>query len=79
MSKEEQLKNIIAEQFGVDLKDVALDKNFVDDFGADSLDFVELIMKCEDEFDIEIKDEEAETIKTVQEALGFIKGRKEKP
>ena len=73
MKLEERLKSIIAEQFNIDIQEVTLDKNFADDFRADSLDSVELIMGLEDEFDIIIKDEEVESIKTVRDAFNFLK------
>jgi len=78
MKEIERLKIIISEQFGIDIHEVTLDKNLAEDFTMDSLDCVELVMECEDVFDISITDEEAESIKTVQEALNLIL-RKEKP
>ena len=72
MSIEDRVKNIVAEQLGVDEGDVTPAASFVDDLGADSLDLVELIMAMEEEFDIKIEDEEAEKIKTVQDAIDFI-------
>lgn len=69
---EEKVKQIIKDQLGVD-DDIASDAHFVDDLGADSLDTVELVMKFEEEFDIEIPDEEAEKIQTVQDAIDYIK------
>jgi len=73
MSIEDKVKEIVAEQLGVDEADVTLSASFVDDLGADSLDLVELIMAMEEEFDIKIEDEEAEKIKTVQDTIDFIK------
>lgn len=70
---EERVKNIIVEQLGVDAAEVVPTAQFVNDLGADSLDTVELIMALEEEFDIEIPDEKAEKIKTVGEALDYIK------
>ena len=70
--KEILLKRIIAEQFGFDENEVTLNKSLAADFNMDSLDCIELVMECEDVFDISIKDEEAEKIKTVQEALDLI-------
>jgi acyl carrier protein len=73
MSIEEKVKEIVAEQLSVDAADVVAEASFVDDLGADSLDLVELIMAMEEEFDVKIEDEEAEKIKTVQDAIDFIK------
>jgi len=70
---EERVKNIIVEQLGVDAAEVLPNAQFVNDLGADSLDTVELIMALEEEFDIEIPDDKAEKIKTVGEALDYIK------
>ncbi|CAD83469.1 acyl carrier protein [Candidatus Blochmanniella floridana] len=69
---EEKVKTIIAEQLGVKQEEVVNHASFVDDLGADSLDTVELVMALEEEFDIEIPDEEAEKITTVQAAIDFI-------
>ena len=66
---EERVKNIIVEQLGVDADQVASDTSFVEDLGADSLDTVELVMAFEEEFDIEIPDEEAEKMSTVADAI----------
>ena len=68
----EKVKTIICEQLMVDPDDVNPDSSFVEDLGADSLDTVELIMEFEDEFSIEIPDEEAEKISTVGEATAFL-------
>ena len=72
MSVEEKVKEIIVDQLGVDEKQVASEASFIDDLGADSLDTVELVMALEEEFDIEIPDEEAEKISTVQHAIDYI-------
>ncbi|MDR1684644.1 MAG: acyl carrier protein [Elusimicrobiota bacterium] len=72
---EEKVKNIIVEQLGVEPEQVKPEAQFVNDLGADSLDIVELIMALEEEFDIEIPDEQAEKIKTVGEALNHITGK----
>ena len=69
---EERVKKIVAEQLGVKLEDVTSEASFVDDLGADSLDTVELVMALEEEFEIEIPDEEAEKISTVQNAIDYI-------
>lgn len=72
MSIESQIKEIVAEQLCVDIDKVTNESNFYDDLGADSLDTVELIMVIEDEFELEIADEDAEAITTVQEAIDYI-------
>lgn len=69
----EKIKEIIVEQLGVDESDVNMDSSFTDDLGADSLDLVELIMALEEEFDMEIPDEDAENIKTVADAVNYAK------
>ena len=69
---EEKVKQIIVEQLGVDEAEVTPSASFVDDLGADSLDTVELVMAFEEAFDIEIPDEDAEKIKTVQDAVDYI-------
>jgi acyl carrier protein len=68
----ERLKKIIVEQLGVDEAEVNPEASFVDDLNADSLDLVELIMSLEEEFGMEISDEEAEKIRTVQQAIDYI-------
>ena len=70
---EERVKKIVAEQLGVKEEEVTLEKSFVDDLGADSLDTVELVMALEEEFETEIPDEEAEKITTVQAAVDYVK------
>lgn len=74
-SIEDRVKKIVIEQLGVKEDEVKSSASFVDDLGADSLDTVELVMALEEEFDIEIKDEEAEKITTIQEAIDFVKKR----
>ena len=69
---QERVKNIIVEQLGVEPDQVKPEAQFVNDLGADSLDTVELIMALEEEFEVEIPDEQAEKIKTVGEAITFI-------
>ena len=71
MSVEEKVKNIIVEQLGVDMESVTPEASFIDDLGADSLDIVELVMTMEEEFDLEIPDEDAEKITTVQNAIDY--------
>jgi acyl carrier protein len=68
----ERIKQIVAEQLGVDEDQVTAEASFMDDLGADSLDTVELVMALEEEFDIEISDEDAEKIQTVQDAIDYI-------
>jgi acyl carrier protein len=72
MSVEDKVKKIIAEKLSVDLNEVMPEASFVDDLGADSLDLVELIMSMEEEFDIEIADEDAEKMLTVKDAMDYI-------
>ena len=69
---EDKVKEIIVEQLGVDEAEVTPNASFVDDLGADSLDTVELVMAFEEAFDIEIPDEDAEGIRTVQQAVDYI-------
>ena len=69
---DDKVKQIIVEQLGVDEAEVTPSASFVDDLGADSLDTVELVMAFEEAFDIEIPDEDAEKIKTVQDAVSYI-------
>lgn len=69
---EERVKQIVVEQLGVKEEEVSGESSFVDDLGADSLDTVELVMALEEEFNIEIPDEEAEKITTVQQAMNYI-------
>lgn len=72
MAVEERVKSIIVEQLGVDAEEVKPEASFVEDLGADSLDTVELIMAFEEEFGVEISDEEAEKIKRVKDAVEYI-------
>ena len=72
MAVEERIKKIIAEQLGVEEDEVVPEDSCVEDLGADSLDTVELIMQLEEEFGIEIPDEDAETITTIQVAVDYI-------
>ena len=74
---EERVKEIICEQLGVEEDEVTLTAKFIEDLGADSLDTVELVMAFEEEFDIEIPDEDAEKLTTVGEAIAYLKGKTE--
>jgi acyl carrier protein len=69
---EQKVKNIIADQLGVGEDEIKITSSFIEDLGADSLDIVELVMAMEEEFEVEIPDEEAENIKTVQDAVNYI-------
>ena len=69
---QDRLRKIIAEQLSVDEEDVVPEASFIEDLNADSLDLVELIMTLEEEFDIKISDEDAESIRTVQDAIDYL-------
>lgn len=73
----DRVKNIIAEQLGVEAEEITMDSSFIDDLGADSLDIVELIMALEEEFDIEFPDEDAEKIATVGDVVEYIRAHSE--
>ncbi len=73
-----RVKKIVADQLGKPEAEIKLESSFVQDLGADSLDTVELVMALEDEFEIEIPDEQAEKITTVQQAVDFAKAQMEK-
>lgn len=73
MEEFEKVKAVIVDQLGVDEEAITMEASFVDDLGADSLDVVELIMGLEQEFDIEIPDEDAEKIVLVGDAVNYIK------
>ncbi|HYQ80434.1 MAG TPA: acyl carrier protein [Anaeromyxobacteraceae bacterium] len=73
---EQKVKGIIAEQLGVAEDEIKTTSSFIEDLGADSLDIVELVMAMEEEFEVEIPDEEAENIKTVQDAINYINTHK---
>ena len=75
MAVEEKVKSIIVDQLGVDAEQVKGPASFTDDLGADSLDVVELVMAFEEEFDLEIPDEDAEKIGTVQDAVSYIEAQ----
>lgn len=70
-----KIKGIIAEQLGVSLEEVKETASFIDDLGADSLDIVELIMALEEEFEVEIPDEDAEKIQSVGDAIKFVQAK----
>lgn len=72
MSTLDRVKKVVVEQLDVNEGEVAPEASFVDDLGADSLDVVELVMGLEEEFDIEIPDEDAEKISTIADAVGYI-------
>jgi acyl carrier protein len=74
---EEKVKSIVVNQLGVNEEEVTNEASFVEDLGADSLDIVELVMALEEEFGIEIPDEEAEKIRTVGEAIVFIEAKQQ--
>jgi acyl carrier protein len=71
----EKVKAIVAEQLSVEAAEVTPEANFLNDLNADSLDVVEMVMALEEAFDVEIPDEAAEEIKTVQDAVNFISGK----
>ena len=69
----EKVQEKISEQLGIDIEEVTMESSFIDDLGADSLDIVELLMALEEEFDVEIPDEEAEKFVTVSDVVDYIK------
>ncbi len=71
----EKVKNLIVEELAVDPSEVTAEASFIDDLGADSLDVVELVMAMEEEFDLEIPDEDAEKIETVQDAVDYLQDK----
>ena len=73
---EAKVKSIIADQLGVGEDEIKLESSFIEDLGADSLDTVELVMAMEEEFEVEIPDEEAENIKSVGDAINYINTHK---
>ncbi|ABF90332.1 MULTISPECIES: acyl carrier protein [Myxococcus] len=73
---EAKVKSIIADQLGVGEDEIKPESSFIEDLGADSLDIVELVMAMEEEFEVEIPDEEAENIKTVNDAVSYINTHK---
>lgn len=72
---EQRVADIIAEQLGVSKEEVVPEASFIDDLGADSLDIVELVMAMEEEFDIEIPDDDAEKIQTIGDAIAYVRAR----
>ncbi len=72
MSVNAKVKDIVVEQLGVDPEKVKLEAKFIEDLGADSLDIVELVMAMEEEFDLEIPDEDAEKLKTVNDVQSYL-------
>jgi acyl carrier protein len=75
MSLEQRVAEIIVEQLGVSPEEIAPEASFMDDLGADSLDIVELVMAMEEEFDIEIPDEDASRIERIRDAIAYIRER----
>ena len=73
MAIEDKIKKLIAEKLSIEISEVLPEASFLDDLGADSLDIVELIMSMEEEFDLDIADDDAEKLKTVQNAIDYIK------
>jgi len=73
----DRVKSIIVDQLNVSADEVTIEASFIEDLGADSLDIVELIMALEEEYDIEIPDEDAEKIQTVQDVTSYIQSRQE--
>jgi acyl carrier protein len=73
---EERVRQMVADQLHLDLAKVEKASSFIDDLGADSLDIVELVMTMEEEFDVQIPDEDGEKIKTVGDAISYINGKK---
>ena len=75
MSLEPKIKKIVEEQLGVEGDRIKPEASFIDDLGADSLDIVELVMAMEEEFDLEIPDEDAEKLKTVADVTNYLQGK----
>jgi acyl carrier protein len=77
MSLEERIAEIIVEQLGVSREEISPDASFVEDLGADSLDIVELVMAMEEEFDVEIPDDDAARIERIRDAVAYLKQKLE--
>jgi acyl carrier protein len=77
MSLEERIAEIIVEQLGVSREEISPDASFVEDLGADSLDLVELVMAMEEEFDVEIPDDDAARIERIRDAVAYLKEKLE--
>ncbi len=75
MSVDEKVREVVSNQLGVSLSEVVPEASFVDDLGADSLDLVELVMAMEEQFGMEIGDEDAEKMRTVQDVIDYVKER----
>ena len=75
MALEERVAEIVVEQLGASRDEVVVEASFIDDLGADSLDIVELVMAMEEEFNVEIPDEDAEKIQTIGAAIAYLKGK----
>jgi len=75
MAVEDKVREIIVEQLGVSADEVVAEASFIDDLGADSLDIVELVMAIEEEFALEIPDDDAEKIQTIQDAISYVEER----
>jgi acyl carrier protein len=75
MGLEDRVSAIIVEQLGVSKEELAPEASFIDDLGADSLDIVELVMAMEEEFDIEIPDDDAEKIQTIEDVVTYVKAK----
>jgi acyl carrier protein len=75
-SVEARVKKIVCEQLGVSEEEVTPEASFIEDLGADSLDIVELVMALEEEYELEISDEDAEKIKTVRDVISYIEGHR---
>ena len=75
MGLEDRVLAIVVEQLGVSKEELAPGASFIDDLGADSLDIVELVMAMEEEFDIEIPDDDAEKIQTIEDVISYVKGK----